>query len=966
MGLFGMSESELKKFAEELKGKELELQNKESDVERNVENAWHERSQLNVDKEAFAKERQDFAKEREAYLAERTAFEARRQEVLRLETEAKAGFVKAQEQTFEEVIEKRLKELDAREANLNERANKIAEEQKKVIDREGDVAKREFAVTEREQKADAGFADKASVLAKEAERQHDANVQEANRLREQEEQLTSAKAELEKSKKALGQRENAVTDSELKRDAGYNEERAALDSELNQKRAAWQTEERALHEKLIEQETNLLADLDKRLAEVSKQRHADMETAVENERKRMIEAVNKEVRDLREQIAKERTENREREGRLAALEDKLESKASELEARERDLNDRRDDIETEVSERTAERRSSYESLEAGLRNEIDRLRDSVRTQEDLLGTFEELKRNLGDRDAAEVLRDLDAKTAELKDLREKLSQPNEEQRVRIETLENSVAEQKARADEKERELEESKAEIAEAAALKRSLDELTLDKESLQRQLKLVTEEASLFETKLHRLTAGFERPSEVAARYQEIEMPVVTSDEFKAPVKSTDMDEMDWLLGIQEKCGEYGYYFPLRIFKAFHTSLKTSQWSPITVLAGVSGTGKSKLPELYSCFGGLEFDLLDVQPNWDSQEAMLGYFNSIDNKFDAQHVLKLLAQSQIPSNETYEKRIARWREMAGTSLGLDPEKDKELISSLQEMKYPGLADCMSLVLLDEMNLAHPELYFAGFLSKLEQRSDKAKSCVPFLEVKIGAGLPPYRLPLGRNVLWVGTMNQDETTKSLSDKVLDRSTVIFFPRPKKLVGREVIKVQNDKAKAPRLHKATFDSWIVRDCSAISEFVEPYKAFVEKINDAMGSVGRAVGHRVWQSIEYYMANYPDVRVAVREGKNDETGLKNALHVAFEDQLVQKVMPKLRGIDCRGDSKSQCLDKIRELLTIGVNGGDFKLLVRDFDLAQKLGYGQFMWQSAEYLDEEVIAPVESVQTKSGKKK
>ena len=111
-------------------------------------------------------------------------------------------------------------------------------------------------------------------------------------------------------------------------------------------------------------------------------------------------------------------------------------------------------------------------------------------------------------------------------------------------------------------------------------------------------------------------------------------------------------------------------------------------MLAGVSGTGKSELPRLYSHFGGLYFEPLSVQPNWDSQESMLGFFNSIDNRFDAQPVLRFLAQSQKP-----------WV----------PATD-------EHDGYPGLADAVCMVLLDEMNLAHPELYFAEFLSKLELR----------------------------------------------------------------------------------------------------------------------------------------------------------------------------------------------------------------------------------------------------------
>ena len=264
---------------------------------------------------------------------------------------------------------------------------------------------------------------------------------------------------------------------------------------------------------------------------------------------------------------------------------------------------------------------------------------------------------------------------------------------------------------------------------------------------------------------------------------------------------------------------------------------------------------------------------------------------------------------------------------------------------YPGLQDAVCLVLLDEMNLAHPELYFAEFLSKLELRRGRKGSDVPFIPVKIGAGMKPYELSLGRNVLWTGTMNQDETTKSLSDKVLDRSIIINFPRPTELKRRLKLTPLDERNRGPALHKASWQSWLVQGSIFPEEVVKPFKAFIENMNAALAISGRALGHRIWQSIEYYMANYPDVRAALAE--KDEPSTHKAMHIAFEDQLVQKVMPKLRGIDTRGKSKTECLDKIRGQIVAGINGNSFNL-AEDFDLACELGYGQFIWQSANYLN------------------
>lgn len=103
----------------------------------------------------------------------------------------------------------------------------------------------------------------------------------------------------------------------------------------------------------------------------------------------------------------------------------------------------------------------------------------------------------------------------------------------------------------------------------------------------------------------------------------------------------------------------------------------------------------------------------------------------------------------------------------------------------------------------------------------------------------------------------------------------------------------------------------------------------------------------------MSNYPDVLAA-----EDRTARHEAMHFAFEDQLVQKVMPKLRGIDTRGKTKTECLDKIREQLVTGIDGEGFDL-TEDFDQSCELGYGQFIWQSANYLKEDSLDDREIVE-------
>ncbi len=737
-----------------------------------------------------------------------------------------------------------------------------------------------------------------------------------------EKQAHADRQAIEEEKSKLTEREKAVTIAEQKRDAGFADERTALNNELRDKRTQAEAEISSIS-------ATKLSEIDDEIAKLRANRLNDISNAENVERERIRaeiakerEAWTKQQDDARKQLNAERTEFERQKGALSALQSEVEGRKVELESAERMLErkeqrleqqwqKRYEQLNDEVEEQIGERRKSLEATEATFKEENIRLREALHIQTGLIGAFEQLKQQLGGKDPAEILLALNSQADELKRLREELAtRPTEEMRGRYQALESEARNQKTRADELARRIAGNEAAVAEIGDLRRQNSELNADNKSLAQRASIFEGAANEAQAELNRLRAAYERPAEVEARYKEIEMPHISVDKAKQPVKS-EIDEMTWLTGIGNACNTYGLHFNPRILKAFHTALKTAEWSPLTVLAGVSGTGKSELPRLYSHFGGIFFEPLSVQPNWDSQESMLGFFNSIDNKFDAQPVLHFLAQSQ-----------KRWSD-----------------------DYPGLSEAVCLVLLDEMNLAHPELYFAEFLSKLELRRGRKGEDVPFLPVKIGAGMQPYKLPLGRNVLWAGTMNQDETTKSLSDKVIDRSIIINFPRPTELKRRLKLTPLDDKNRGPALHKTSWQGWLAQGSDFSEEEVKPFKEFIEKMNAALSVSGRALGHRVWQSIEYYMANYPDVRAA--QATKDMDALKKALHVAFEDQIVQKVMPKLRGIDTRGKSKTECLDKIRGQIIAGIGGNNFNLS-EDFDLACELGYGQFIWQSANYLN------------------
>jgi len=902
MALFlNPNEEEIKKRKMALDKRENELVRKEADLKDWQDKIQRQQLKLGKERERLADLNRDLV--------------VKKVDITLREENAEAGFAEQHGEAFREVIENRLRQLDNRKEELDALQEQLAKRLEKACNREGDLASREMAVKERELKVDAGFADKGQKLLDEIEKREAACLEQEQKLREQEKELLVRHGQQEARSENLRKREDQLARAEKERDEGFSELRRELDLALHNKRQAVEEELGKMHSERVTQLDTELNELRsqrlQRLKEELKEERARtgeelaaMRTALEEEKKLTVETMKSSQNELGEERA-----------RLEAKDNELHYREKMMAAKEARLEERKASLDAEVAQLVQERKVSYDSRERMLENECVRLRESLTRAESFLGRFEELKNRLGD-EPEKVLLKLNQQTEELGRLREELLQrPTQEMRKQYEIMGREKARLESRLEELLQEKSELQRRMAEENDLRVKLSEQEKQNEKLRREKDSLDCDCTQLHEKLRRIQAAYKREEDVEDRIRLIEEPHHDFTEPR-PRRSGTINELDWLSDIDEDCIKHGLRFPERILYAFHTSLKTAEWSPLTVLAGVSGTGKSELPRLYSHFGGLSFLSLAVQSNWDSQESMLGFFNSIDNKFDAQPVLRLLAQSQKPSTNG----------------------------------YPGLQDSLCLILLDEMNLAHTELYFSDFLSKLEQRRGLKRDHVPTLGVKLGTGLI-HHLPLGRNVLWAGTMNQDETTKSLSDKVLDRSIVIHFPRPTILERRKELTPLPEAT--PLLPRKIWKGWWSRESKFTDKQVHHFKKIIEDMNEALSIVGRALGHRIWQSIEYYMANYPKVRAAQDEG--DERDLLKFMRVAFEDQLVQKVMPKLRGIETRGRSREKCLDKIRDQL----DKENFAI-IGDFDLACEFGYGQFDWRTANYLIEPKPGSVTSPET------
>jgi tRNA A37 threonylcarbamoyladenosine biosynthesis protein TsaE len=159
---------------------------------------------------------------------------------------------------------------------------------------------------------------------------------------------------------------------------------------------------------------------------------------------------------------------------------------------------------------------------------------------------------------------------------------------------------------------------------------------------------------------------------------------EFPAIKQGAPRTEAEALHSVGQYLKAYNLKYSTRTVLAFHTALKINDHSQLTVLAGVSGTGKSLLPRRYAEAMGIHFLQIAVEPRWDSPQDLLGFYNYIEKNYRATDLARLLVhmdpyESAAPSN--MDRR-----------------------------------DHISLVLLDEMNLARVEYYFSEFLSRLEAR----------------------------------------------------------------------------------------------------------------------------------------------------------------------------------------------------------------------------------------------------------
>ena len=284
------------------------------------------------------------------------------------------------------------------------------------------------------------------------------------------------------------------------------------------------------------------------------------------------------------------------------------------------------------------------------------------------------------------------------------------------------------------------------------------------------------------------------------------TTEETVKPVVRTRYEEPDFD-AITDAILEQGMALTRRTIRRYHLSLKSRGF---VVLSGVSGTGKTWLAQSYARAVGARFLVVPVAPNWTTNEDLLGYRSPLDGEYR-------------------DTPFSLFLRDAGT------EWESARLENRPAQPYH--------VILDEMNLARVEYYFAKFLSAMELRQREGQ-----VEVELA---PDDVITVGPNLFFVGTVNIDETTHLFADKVFDRA--------------QLVELEVDRA-ALETH--------------VGE--QPYADALLAFWDVLRDVA-PFAYRIADEIGVYVSQAEQLGVTWRE--------------ALDEQVFQKLLPKLKGADPR---------------------------------------------------------------------
>ena len=337
------------------------------------------------------------------------------------------------------------------------------------------------------------------------------------------------------------------------------------------------------------------------------------------------------------------------------------------------------------------------------------------------------------------------------------------------------------------------------------------------------------------------------------------------------------------------GFCYPEELIENFFLSLKSK---PFVILAGVSGTGKTRLVRLFAQAIGAECKLIPVRPDWSDGSDLFGHFDLGGNFIKG------------PVCECFEMAYAK------------PNKPVFLC-------------------LDEMNLARVEYYLSDFLSVLETREKRDDGTITTEKIA------QYERGIPDNLYIVGTVNMDETTFPFSKKVLDRANTIEFSFVDLIPSFESADAEPEKLLLPNSFLRTEYLNLSADCAQEQQYVMEICAELQKINEILLKANAHVGYRVRDEIVFYLLN------------NKAEGGLLSHDQAMDNAIMQKILPRIQGssasvrdmlcqlfVICasdheqkNGDSESEKMRKVLQDAAIPCrypkSAGKLALMVRRFE-------------------------------------
>ena len=598
-------------------------------------------------------------------------------------------------------------------------------------------------------------------------------------------QVQSGERELENGLADVAEREQSLaarTEAFNTQERSLAEERAALD----ERDCKATKREKAL----VDRETDV------------GQRELNAEVGFSKERQEMLSLLDQARETVRSEFAEKWQAS---EARLKERENALDQRVDQLAAEERELAGRKrllDYDEEELAESRAHIDKLSERRVAAIREELEHRIQSVEAQRDQarrdrdnqaekVREHEDADRKFGQRSPTDVL-------DELNTLR------GQNDKLEAELAERPDAAAAARLLELERERETWQVERAElsrtVSEYKARLERADIDANERESQRDVIESLRSQREL-LHKAHEDLRAEVDDLHRRNEARKPFPACtgmdedpESQSVPALHTDQLELGaFVEDLQQRIAatqSEPLFYSLRDLRSFIGGLAMGR---LILLQGISGTGKTSLPVAFARAVGTRAAEIKVQAGWRDPQDLIGHYNTFEKRFHETEFLKALYRAGSP----------RWK------------------------------DTIQVVLLDEMNLSHPEQYFSDLLSTLElpkedQRLDlmtHSVAAAPALLDKDG------KLPIPPNVWFVGTANHDETTMDFADKTYDRSHVMDFPvRPKPFERQEApprppissIALQQAFEEATRRHGASAEKAIGYLDSHVHEPLESFQ------------------------------------------------------------------------------------------------------------------------------------------------